>query len=99
MQPRTMIWLGIGGLGLAAAALAFVYFGQSDVKTASRQSQSQDQLHNVVIGLHDYESATHQLLAGATWNDAVPPLETHCWRTQLLPYLFHFTSMFTRSST
>jgi hypothetical protein len=76
-----LVFVGGGILVLVALLLPAV----QQVRTVARRSQSQDNLHNIVIAMHNYEGAYRVLPPGGVFDP--DGRAHHGWGTALLPFL------------
>jgi hypothetical protein len=87
MNPRTMHWLGILGLGAAGFVLMLFWPMLAGVKVAAQKSQSQEHLYHLGLGVASYEVVLHHLLSSGSTATSAPPVERHGWQSHLLPFI------------
>jgi hypothetical protein len=86
MQSREMFWVGLLGL-LAVAFIGVWNTPWEETREEARKSHSQDQLHNLAIGLLNYETTGGVLFPSTTLTSDIPPTDLHGWQTHMLPYI------------
>jgi hypothetical protein len=87
-----MVWIiiaavfaGVFVLGCLLIVPALMLPAVQQVREAARRSQSQDNLHNMVIGVMDYEMTYRKLPPGGVTDAAGN--EYHGWQTFILPFI------------
>ncbi len=94
MSPRMMIWIGAAGIALPVLFVGWELMRDfRRIHISSRQSQSEDHLHNLTIALLVYEGDSGVLLSAASTTaptaagDLSSTTDLHGWQTLLLPYV------------
>ncbi len=73
-------------IAIIAILVALLLPAVQQVREAARKSQCQDHLHNLVIGLHNYEGNTRVYPPGGFANGGVNG-NGMSWHSQILPYI------------
>lgn len=75
-------------IAIIAILVALLLPAVQAVREAARRSQCQDHLHNIVIGMHNYESTNRVFPPGVVEQDTSDPAAANwSWGAQLMPYV------------
>ena len=87
-QSRVTFFRVLLGLGIIVVLVALVFPAMrrgGGVRDVARRTQCKNNLRQIALALHNYESHYHALPPAYTVDAAGKPL--HSWRTLILPYL------------
>lgn len=84
-RPRALLWVLLGLAIVVVLVALLLPAPRRGGREAARRTQCKNNLKQIALALHNYESFYHALPPAYTVDAAGKPL--HSWRTLILPYL------------
>ena len=78
---------GVTSVPTAAVLVALLLPAVQSAREAARRTQSRNNMHNMVIALHNYAETHGQLPAGKHPNEGLKPDKRLSWMADLLPFI------------